>query len=80
MFSRNISETDVRFIIEQGVAIEKYDNDTPYPSKLLLGISNSKPLHVVAAFNNTDQEIIIITVYRPDPLLWENDFKSRRIK
>lgn len=80
MFSRNISEEEVRFIIEKGETIENYENDTPYPSKLILGKYGSRVLHVVAALNDEANEIIIVTVYEPDPHLWENDFKARRKK
>ena len=80
MFSRNISEEEVRFVVEKGEVIEKYENDTPYPSKLILGKFGLKALHVVAAVNDEDKEIIIITVYEPDPHLWDNNFKTRRQK
>ena len=80
MFSRNISEEEVRFVIEKGETVESYDQDTPYPSKLILGKFGLKALHVVAAFNNQENEIIVVTVYEPDPHLWENDFKVRRAK
>lgn len=80
MFSRSISEEEVRFVVEKGEVIENYENDTPYPSKLILGKFGLKNLHVVAAVNDADKEIIIITVYEPDPHLWYNNFKTRRQK
>ena len=80
MFSRSISEEEVRFVFEKGEVIENYENDTPYPSKLILGKFGLKNLHVVAAVNDADKEIIIITVYEPDPHLWDNNFKTRRQK
>ena len=80
MFSRSISEEEVRFVVEKGEVIENYENDTPYPSKLILGKFGLKNLHVVAAVNDADKEIIIITVYEPDPHLWDNNFKTGRQK
>ena len=80
MFSRSISEEEVRFVVEKGEVIENYENDTPYSSKLILGKFGLKNLHVVAAVNDADKEIIIITVYEPDPHLWDNNFKTRRQK
>ena len=80
MFSRSISDEEVRFVVEKGEVIENYENDTPYPSKLILGKFGLKNLHVVAAVNDADKEIIIITVYEPDPHLWDNNFKTRRQK
>jgi len=80
MFSRNISEDEIRFAIDKGETIKSYEKDTPYPSKLILGKYGARTLHVVVAMNYADNEIIVVTVYEPDPHLWENDFKTRRNK
>jgi hypothetical protein len=80
MFFRSITEEEVRFVIENGQAIESYDQDTPYPSKLILGKFGLKILHVVVAFNKLENELIVVTVYEPDPHLWEDNFKTRRQK
>jgi hypothetical protein len=45
---------------------------------LLLGRVGGRPLHVVAAYNAEDDETIVVTVYEPDPALWEDGFKRRR--
>jgi Domain of unknown function (DUF4258) len=79
MFQRNISEKDVRSILMKGETIEEYADDTPYPSRLILGWIGQKPFHVVAADNDMDKEIIIITVYEPDREKWSDDFKRRTI-
>jgi len=50
-----------------------YPDDTPYPSRLLLGWRGDKPLHVVAAYNAQDDEQIVITVYEPDSALGTMD-------
>ena len=78
MFERRIGEVDVHHILNTGEIIENYPNDTPYPSQLLLGWREDRPLHVVAANNTADNERIIITVYEPDPDQWESDFKRRK--
>lgn len=67
MFERGIEIEDVKHIVETGKIIHDYPEDQPYPSYLLLGWRNNKPLHVVCA-NNELNEVIIITVYNPDPL------------
>ncbi len=77
MFQRNISEKDVRSILMKGEVIEGYSDDTPYPSRLILGWIGKRPIHIVAAENETDDEIIIITVYEPDRRKWSDDFKRR---
>ncbi len=65
-------------MIEQGQIIERYPNDTPYPSCLLLGFVGGRPLHVVVADNAGDDETIVVTVYEPDPALWRPGFRQRR--
>ena len=79
MFERNISESAVIEVVQTGLIIESYPNDMPYPSFLALGFENgniSKPLHVVYAKDG--EEIVIITVYRPDPLKWSDDYTKRK--
>ena len=38
----------------------------------------AKPLHVVAAYNAQGDEQIVVTVYEPDPALWDDGFKRRK--
>jgi len=78
MFERRISEKDVRSVLESGEAIEEYPADTPYPSRLMLGWRGTRPIHVVVADNHEENECILITVYEPDPALWEADFRRRK--
>ena len=78
MFQRGITEADVREILTAGETIERYSGDTPYPSRLVLGWCRGRPLHVVVADNAEVQETIVITVYEPDPRLWEPEFRRRR--
>ena len=78
MFERRIAKTDVRHALVNSETIENYPDDTPYPSRLLLGWSGNRPLHLVVADNIEDDEQIIITVYEPDPNLWEADYKRRK--
>jgi len=59
--------------------IEEYPDDAPYPIHLILGCYKGRLIHVVAANNYLDEEIIIIiiiTVYEPDPTEW--DMKCRK--
>jgi len=77
MFQRRINETDVRYVLARGETIEAYPDDTPYPSRLILGWRDDRPLHVVIADNVADNETIVITVYEPDQRKWSTDFKRR---
>ncbi|CAD7777022.1 hypothetical protein BLFGPEAP_01593 [Candidatus Methanoperedenaceae archaeon GB50] len=37
-----------------------------------------QPLHIIVAFDEGAKLCVVVTVYIPDPELWENDFKTRR--
>jgi len=78
MFQRQISKDDVRHVLETGETIEAYPQDTPYPSRLVLGCRHTRPLHVVVVDNTDTGETIVITTYEPDPAEWERDCKTRR--
>lgn len=78
MSERGITERDVSEVLSAGETIEDYPDDTPYASRLVLGWCRGRPLHVVAAENTEAQETIVITVYDPDPTLWEPGFRQRR--
>jgi hypothetical protein len=77
MFQRRVDEKDVRSVLETGEIIEVYPDDTPYPSRLILGWLESRPLHIVAADNISDNETIVITVYEPEQDKWSPNFKRR---
>ena len=76
MFERGISTDDVAAALADGRVIQDYPTDTPYPSCLWLGYSHGRPVHIVFADNQDDGERIIITVYRPDPALWADDYAT----
>ncbi len=78
MFERKISVEEVRYVLETGEVIEDYPEDTPYPSRLILGQYRGRPIHVVAANNSADSEIVVITVYEPDPCEWDDGFCKRK--
>ena len=73
-----IARAEIDRILESGEVIERYPNDDPYPSVLMLGRSEGQPIHVVAAHNTAEDETIIITAYRPDPERWDPGFRVRR--
>ncbi|MBI1869798.1 MAG: DUF4258 domain-containing protein [Chlamydiae bacterium] len=77
MFERNVSEVDVRYVLEMGAVIEDYPSDSPFPSQLILGWCSGRPLHVVAAYDMEEKKAMVITVYEPHPSKWDVDFKRR---
>ena len=80
MFHRGLDKDDVLDVIREGEVIFDYQDDTPYPSCLILGFVRNTPVHVVLAIDKQQQTGIVITAYVPDIELWADDFKNRRIK
>ncbi len=78
MFQRQISEYDLRNVLATGEVIESYPDDTPYPSRLILGWNDERPLHIAVADNEKEEETIVITVYEPDSKHWEEGFRKRK--
>ena len=78
MFERRINSRDVAAVIRSGEIIERYDDDQPFPSVLLLGRADERALHVVAAFEKETNTAYVVTCYRPDEEEWTDDFKTRR--
>jgi hypothetical protein len=79
MFERDISEAEVEKAVSTGLVIEAYKDDKPYPSYLCLKHLKSKVLHVVYA-KDEPNSFVIITVYEPDPKIWNDDFQTKRTK
>lgn len=69
---------EVLEVLEGGEVIEEYQDDEPFPSNLVMGLVNGRPLHVVVAFNHAEEETIIVTVYEPNPREWSGDFRRRK--
>ncbi|MGH2404170.1 MAG: DUF4258 domain-containing protein [bacterium] len=78
MFRRGIAVEDVRAVLEAGETIERYPDDTPLPSRLVLGWRGTRALHVVVADNEPEDKLMVITVYEPDIGQWEPGFRRRR--
>ena len=78
MFSRGITDLDIRTAINTGEVIEEYPDDQPYPSVLVLAWLASGPIHVVIAQNPVDTLCIVVTAYPPDPDQWSQDFRRRK--
>lgn len=79
MFERSIGVSIVTDVLEHGEAISEYPHDLPFASILMLGYVEGNPLHVLVARDEATGTCIVITTYLPDPALWEDDFKTRRV-
>ncbi|MDD5090550.1 MAG: DUF4258 domain-containing protein [Candidatus Wallbacteria bacterium] len=59
--------------------IEEYPSDSPLPSYLVLCTGFlGKVFHSIVALDEINENIRIITVYRPAIEKWSADFRSRR--
>ncbi|MBI2852545.1 MAG: DUF4258 domain-containing protein [Chloroflexi bacterium] len=71
-----IQEIEEAILSHQTEVIENYPEDARGKSCLILGFTEGgKPLHLVCGLGT--EELVIITVYRPDPQQWI-DWRVRR--
>ena len=68
---------DIKAALLKGKIIEEYPNDPRGPSCLVLGYAGETPVHMVCG-EYSSGKTLIITVYKPDPLLWDEHFEKRR--
>ena len=74
---RRVIISEIEKVIFTGEIIEKYHNDKPYHSCLILGyVRNNQPLYVLCA---TGESLIIVTVHWFDPGKWI-DHKTRKAR
>jgi hypothetical protein len=58
--------------------IEKYPKDKYLPSYLIYAKYGKQIMHIHIAIDKKDNNIRIITVYKPTADKWKSDFKTRR--
>lgn len=68
----------IRKVVAKGEIIANYPDDRPFPNALIPGFDQARAIHVVAARNAATSECHVVTVYVPDPTLWDAAFKQRR--
>jgi hypothetical protein len=78
MFERRVSIDKVRQVLESGEMIEDYSDEMPFPGGLMSGKRGERPLHIVMAENTRADELVVITVYEPDPGQWKPGFRNRK--
>ena len=78
MMQRGITRRHALQVILGGEVIEDYPSDAPYPSALMLGFVEDRPLHVVVALDATSERAYVITAYEPGLDRFEPDFRTRR--
>lgn len=78
MFERRVSVAAVRQVLQSGEMIEDYSDEMPTPGGLISAKNGQRPLHVVMAENIEEDELVVITVYKPDPGQWKPGFRNRK--
>ena len=78
LFDEDLTVEAIINVIITGEIIKEYSGDRPYPSVLILGHWENRPVHVVCAFNKSENKVHIITNYKPTLEYYEEDFKTRR--
>jgi len=80
MEERGLTVEDVKQALANGEDIEARPGDEPYPARLVLGWCRLGALHVAVRDNMGGDETIVETAYRPDPALWQPDFRTRKLR
>jgi hypothetical protein len=78
MFQRGINPDAVAQLVSSGDIIADYPDDQPFPSTLILGFHGGQPVHAVVARDPLRGDCYLVTIYRPDPEIWDEAFKNRR--
>jgi len=75
---RSIAQSVVLDVLSSGQMIEEYRDDKPFHSALFLGYYQGKPYHVVAAYDEGNERVYVITAYEPSLQAFEPDYRTRR--
>ncbi len=78
MIEERLVSSIVLEVVLSGEIIKEYHDDKPFPSILMLGYDNRRPIHVVCSYNPDADKVHIITNYKPTLEYYESDFKTRR--
>lgn len=74
----SLSLADIENAIRTGEVVEEYPDDPRGASCLVFGwAEDGRPVHLVIGFLPCEW-VRVITVYVPDPMKWESDWKTRK--
>jgi hypothetical protein len=80
MGQQEVVSDDLTASIDSALVVEDYPDYFAGPSVLVLHFDREqRPIHAVWGLQKgTQGPAVLVTVYRPDPSLWSDDFRSRR--
>jgi hypothetical protein len=73
-----------RALVEEGLPGSKVIEDYPtlhrqLPDCLVLGwLATGEPFHAVIAIDEVEDRLFVVTVYKPSPEEWEDDWRTRK--
>lgn len=73
---RQVSDEDMKFVVETGDVIEEYGDARPYPKVLFMAKMDDEPRYVSCAFDGTNA--YIITVHWYDPTVWTDPWTRKK--
>jgi hypothetical protein len=72
---RHITRADILDAVDSYEIVESYPDDKYLPSYLIVAAAR---FHVLFAADVRDDNVRVVTAYRPDPDEWQPGFKHRR--
>jgi hypothetical protein len=78
LVGRYINRSEILAAIDSYEIVESYPQDKYLPSYLLHGSAFGSDFHVLIAVDVDEENVRIVTAYRPDLKHWEPDMKTRR--
>lgn len=74
---RNISRDEILAGVNSYQLVESYPEDKYLPSYLIRAAAS---FHVLFATDIEDDNVRVVTAYRPDPRAWDSDLLTRRFR
>ncbi|MDP9194621.1 MAG: DUF4258 domain-containing protein [Acidobacteriota bacterium] len=71
---RHITRNEILSGVDSYSIVESYPDDKYLPSYLVLAAS----FHILFAADVAEDNLRVVTAYRPDPTEWEKDLRTRR--
>jgi hypothetical protein len=80
MIQDSLTRLEIEKALEYCEVIEDYlPKHRPLPDCLVLGqLQSTQPIHAVIAIDADRDRIFVVTVYRPSPERWEDDWRTRK--
>ncbi len=78
---REIDRLMVRDSVDTYEVIERYTQSEAsryLPSCLVRAECHTEPIHILFALDRDGNNVRVITVYRPDPQRWEDNYRRRK--